>query len=411
MKHTDVLILGAGCAGTSLASHLETANFTGSVTLLDKRNDFSQEQRWCAWSEIPDVMKPLVSHEWQKWQVRDENKIVENNSQKVSYKQIYAPDFFSFFHSQWKSSNSKTKLFTGRTVQKVESHQDFVRVSTDNEEWQAKIVFDARHQNSQNFNKHLVRQNSQRNGLQQSFLGWTIEFPADTFDAETAVIMDFRTSQSDNINFVYILPYSKRRALVESTCFTASKVEWLRHEQILRSYLHKNFGDDYEITAEERGELPMTTAPFDFELGENFYAIGVGGGHARPSSGYAFHRIQRHTKQIAHDIVNGKTPSPDFASSKYTFFDAVFLDIMQNKPDLARKCFVQLFEKVEPQILTGFLCDESSWIDDLAIIRALPKTPFASTAAKFALKSYNKSIDVPTNNVIKSPGVVRRSVV
>ncbi|NDA64318.1 MAG: lycopene cyclase, partial [Chitinophagia bacterium] len=51
--------------------------------------------------------------------------------------------------------------------------------------------------------------------LLQHFKGWMIETSEDCFDPDKATFMDFRVSQQSGTTFVYVLPVTNRRALVE----------------------------------------------------------------------------------------------------------------------------------------------------------------------------------------------------
>ncbi|NJM53270.1 MAG: FAD-binding oxidoreductase [Blastocatellia bacterium] len=83
MKKADILILGAGCSGTSLAHYLENFGYTGKIVLLDSRTNFDREQRWCSWLEIPKTMSGLVQKSWQNWTVCDENYSTTQTSEKI----------------------------------------------------------------------------------------------------------------------------------------------------------------------------------------------------------------------------------------------------------------------------------------------------------------------------------------
>jgi len=375
VKKADILILGAGCAGTSLAHYLEDFGYAGKIVLLDSRTNFKREQRWCSWARLPASLAPLVQKSWQSWTVGDEFNSTTRSSEKFSYQQIYAPDFFRHFHSRWQTSEKPIEMSLGEKVESVEDKTGYVEVITNRETWRANTVFDARHQGSANF-----RNAKNTNGvyLHQTFLGWKIEFPRAVFDERNATLMDFRTAQTDGVNFIYVLPYSDREALVESTSFSANPTVWGNHLNAVTKYIGENFGEDYDIKAEESGELPMTTAKLLTKSGKRIFNIGIAGGAARPSSGYAFHRIQRQTSEIARAMVDEKKIPNTFVSRKYDFFDAVFLEAIARNPASAKNLFLQMFEKVSPDSLTRFLTDESSLADDLAVINALPKLSFGT---------------------------------
>ncbi len=383
VKKTDILILGAGCSGTSLTNYLEDFGYQGKVVLLDLRTNFDREQRWCSWAKMPDSIAHLVEKSWDEWTVCDESRTKTQTSESLSYKQTHAPKFFSHFHSKWRKDKSNIELSLGEKVEQVTELDKFVEVVTDKETWQAQIVFDARNEGSDNL-KSIKKDNEVY--LFQTFLGWEVEFAGEVFDERKVTLMDFRTDQLDGINFIYVLPYSKSRALIESTSFSTRPQNCEEHSQSVRKYIAENYHGDFKIKAEESGQLPMTTRTFPTKSGDRIFNIGIAGGNARPSSGYAFHRIQRHASSIAKAIVSRQNIPTTFANPKYNFFDDVFLNLISENPIAAKDAFLCLFEKVPADILIRFLSDESSYADDLAIITALPKISFGRLGLKTILK-------------------------
>ena len=377
VNKADVLILGAGCAGTSLAHYLEDFGYAEKVVLLDSRTKFDREQRWCSWAKLPESLTSPAQKSWREWKVCDVDRATVRTSENFSYRQIYAPEFFAHFHSRWQTSETPTELSLGEKVERIEENRDYVEVSTNRAIWQANLVFDARHQGNAN-----LKNARETSGiyLRQTFLGWTIKFPRAVFDEKTATLMDFRTAQTEGVNFIYVLPYSDREALVESTSFSSNPTVWVNHLQAVTKYIADRFGDDYEIKSEESGELPMTTADLPVKSSERIFNIGVAGGSARPSSGYAFHRIQRQTSEIARAVISREKIPETFSPRKYKFFDAVFLEAIARHPNSARDFFMRMFEQVSPDSLIRFLSDESIYSDDLAVISALPKAFFGAAS-------------------------------
>lgn len=385
MKQADILILGAGCAGTSLAHYLEDFGYTGSVSLLDSRTAFNHEQRWCSWAKLPKSFESLVEKTWKNWTVCDEDRSVTQSSREYSYQQIYAPQFFKHFHTHWQNAETPISMSLGEKVLRIEDKESFVEVTTDRETWRAGLVFDARHQGSSTL-KNLEK--SSELYLSQTFLGWKIKFPRAVFEEESATLMDFRTTQKDGVNFIYVLPYSDCEALVESTSFSQIPTLFEDHLKALTQYIAEYFGDDYEIGAEESGKLPMTTAKLPTKLSARVHAIGVAGGSARPSSGYAFSRIQRQTSEIAKAIMQNDQIPSNVAPGKYNFFDAVFLYTLVQNPTAAKDFFLLMFGDVEADTMIRFLIDESSYLDDLAVASALPKIQFGLASIRSLWQSF-----------------------
>ena len=110
---------------------------------------------------------------------------------------------------------------------------------------------------------------------------------------------------------------------------------------------------------------------------KTYIKAGLFVGGARPSSGYAFQRIQRWATACALSISNGALPVAHQADSiLLQWMDAIFLKVMQKQPQLAPKLFLAMFNKVKPIVMVRFLSDEGTIKDYLAIILALPPSPF-----------------------------------
>ncbi len=393
----DVLILGAGCAGTRLAAHLESLSYNGRVALIDVRADFSASARWCSWSApglpplAPDLAA-LVSHRWHAWQARDAARTALCQNAETFYYQIDAPSFFAHFHARWRDPNGATTLHLGERVVQISEEETGVSVrAASGQTWRAPVVFDARHAGSGALGKldapgHLR--------LHQDFVGWIVESARPIFDPSCAVLMDFCVPQpgaGEGLAFAYVLPFSPTRALVESTHFGAAPLSVAAHEAALRAYLRARLGaDPYRIVARERGDLPMASAVLPERLGQRTWAIGVAGGAARAASGYAFARIEAQTARLARAIVRGDLldgggearGAEKRARLKSAALDATFLEIIAHQPELARRCFVELFARVPPPVLARFLSECSSPADDARVIAALPKLPFCAATAR-----------------------------
>lgn len=402
-QSVDVLILGAGLAGTSLAHHLENLGYAGRVALLDCRAHFRREQRWCTWSEVPLSMQHLVSHRWSSWQICDERlgivRRARCTAKKTPYQEIYAPQFFASLHAAW-NDESSTRLHLNQRIGDIEVRCDEVRVETDDTLWRAPLVFDTR--SNSDLQRAAAKPQGEHPYFAQTFLGRVVEFKRDVFAADCATLMDFRVAQTargEGVHFAYVLPYSSRRALIETTAFTAESVDRATHEALLDDYIATHFGADARILSEESGFVPMTTAPLtatSLPILPNslisctrLHRLGVASGGARASSGYAFARIQQQTQAWARHIVNSDATASDRSRDatprfrvKYSVLDEVFLQALKGSPQFAADCFLCLFHRAPTAILLRFLTDESSLYDDVRIIAALPKIPFLRAAAQ-----------------------------
>jgi lycopene beta-cyclase len=56
--------------------------------------------------------------------------------------------------------------------------------------------------------------------------------------------------------------------------------------------------------------------------------------------------------------------------------DALFLQVIRRRPDLAPAHFLAMFRQVATSRLARFMSDQGTLLDDLAVIAALPPGPF-----------------------------------
>lgn len=77
-----------------------------------------------------------------------------------------------------------------------------------------------------------------------------IESESPGFNAEAFRFMDFDIVQQDSTQFVYVLPYSETRALIEVTRFGKEVITQEQAEEILSSYIQKHYGKFKKIDTE-----------------------------------------------------------------------------------------------------------------------------------------------------------------
>ncbi|MBE7157384.1 MAG: hypothetical protein INR62_02915 [Rhodospirillales bacterium] len=373
-----VAILGAGCAGTLLAAELRRRRFSGRVELLDARTDFVREQRWCFWRDGRETVPDLpISAEWLGWQVADQRQSICHAAPSCVYSHVHAHEFFGRFHARL-ADDPQVGVRLGCRVLSVErrSGRTF-RVQTSGGELLADAVIDARHEGAPSYERTIANVPGL---LWQTFRGRVVEFAIPCLNPATVTFMDFRVSMAGaGLAFVYVLPFTKTRALVEAVVLDCARADAPRLDAILEAYSEERFGGGGEILAVEEGVLPMTSRSFMSRGTNHSLCLGVGGGAARPSSGYAFANILRAVRRTAGALCAGQPQwQPRFAW-KYRVLDALFLRLLRTDPAGARHAFMAMFAGVEPARLVRFLTEASSLRDDLAVGFALPKAAFCKT--------------------------------
>ena len=215
--------------------------------------------------------------------------------------------------------------------------------------------------------------------LTQEFIGQTITLEKPLFDQDIVTLMDFRCDQSEGIHFIYILPFSSREALIESTRISLFQCSKEFYKNAINLYLKENLGSvRFKIVAEEYGKIPMGKLE-KFE--EKYLGIGNNGGCIRASSGYAFNAIQKQAQSIAKKITNGESINtqnqiPATSSRFEKKLDSIFLMALAKQPKRASEYFIKISKRLEGDEFARFMSGNASKMVLLKLICALPIVPF-----------------------------------
>jgi lycopene beta-cyclase len=196
--------------------------------------------------------------------------------------------------------------------------------------------------------------------------------------------MDFSASSPERILFLYVLPFSKKKALVEATVFGPDPLKAEDLEESFGVLVKQRLqGRPYTSGRGEHGILPMGAPPENRQKDHSYVRAGLMAGGARPSSGYAFQRIWKWSQECAMVLATGHPPI-SHAQDPFIIrtMDALFLQVLYSRPDLAPELFFSLFSKVDPVRVARFMGDRAVLADCLSIMASLPPVPFLSELAK-----------------------------
>lgn len=359
----DYAILGGGAAGLSLALALIRSPLRdSSIVIIDKEKQGVTNTRWCFWTDEPSPYDDILHREWRNLSFLSDTVEQKWEISPFRYLMLRGGDFSAFAHAELQKYNV-TFLHEEGEVREAPDHAALTITlpGGGTEIIAARYAFDSRPVN-------LIRQ-SQYNYLEQHFLGWEVETANPVFDPATVTLFDLRTPQRGGITFFYILPFSRTRALVEYTLFSAERLPGEEYASALRGHLNELGAGDYRILETERGIIPMTDAPFPRQLGRHILSIGTRGGRVKPSTGYAFSRIQRDSTKIVDSLLRFSHPfaiPPD--PLRHRLQDAIMLELLAKEPGMARPVFSAIFSKNPIQRVLKYLDDRSSLIEDLQIM-------------------------------------------
>jgi lycopene beta-cyclase len=377
LKQYDYIITGAGCAGLSLLLRLlDKGALAGKqVLLLDKEPKRHNDRTWCFWEKETGFFEPLVHCKWDYLQFYSNNFSRTLTIEPYRYKMIRGIDFYSYCFSRLEQHPNITIAYG--MVETMESVEGGAVVRWNGQSARASYVFNS-------ILPAEMMTAKKKHYLLQHFKGWVIDTASPAFDSNQATLMDFRVGQEAGASFVYIMPFSASRALIEYTLFSQTLLKQDAYDKALGGYIGRFLpAVDYTVVEEETGSIPMTSHRFPPYNG-NIVHIGTAGGQTRASSGYTFQFIQKRTEAITNALLLTGRPFTNrgLPSKKSRFYDSVLLHILSKGKPGGDRIFSQLFRKNKAQAVFRFLDDESPLSNDLTIIGSLPTLPFLRAAVK-----------------------------
>ena len=143
--------------------------------------------------------------------------------------------------------------------------------------------------------------------------------------------------------------------------------------------------EKYKIKETEFGIIPMSDQPHEEFPSSKIIRIGTSGGYVKASTGYSFQRTQRRLKKLVSDLTKNQKPKINKQSWK-NYLDSVLLNVLQTKKHRADDVFTCLFMHNKAIQVLKFLDEDTSFGEDLRIMRSVPLTPFSKAAAEVVFK-------------------------
>ena len=349
MKDFDYIIIGGGCAGLSLAYELEINDKLKEKTLaiIETRGEYKRDKTWSFWKVFNHNFDDCVIKSWNNFTINSSDSSHELTNKKFPYQSIDSGKFYKKINSRL-STNSNISFF--KNLSEINSENSIIFNSINNEELD-------------------------KSKLWQHFQGIEIETHKNIFDEEIINLMDFNCDQRNDVHFFYTLPFSKNKALIETTWLSDLEDQSLMDYDLqLENYIKNNLGiKNYKINFTEKGAIPLFYPSFKNE--NKIINIGSAGGMTRISTGYTFLNIQEHSKYIVKNIDNIDGAKIFNIGKKYQFLDKVFLRVLEKHPEMMPKIFFNMF-KTSSNTIIKFLSNKSNIIEDINIVSKMPKLIF-----------------------------------
>ena len=295
MLNYDYIIIGAGAAGIQLVDKLLKDDFFRSKTiLLIESNRSKKNKMWSFWEKEHSFPDDFYKKKWDFAEIGKE-KLTSYSLHPYTYCTI---DSTSFITKQLEAFEnfSNFNLLEDRVLE-VDKTQNLVL--TENQEIHGEYIFDSRPEKIKDLKPYHI-------WLKQHFIGLTIETDQDVFDTNSVRFMDFSVAQKNNTRFMYVLPFSKRKALIEYTLFSKDELSEEEYEKSIFDYIKNDLKlSKFQLIEKEQGVIPMTTYPFENKNSGNYIKLGTAGGWTRASTGYTFKNIERKVDLLVKQLKRG----------------------------------------------------------------------------------------------------------
>ncbi len=371
----DYIIAGMGAAGLTLAMQLKNSKVPfENILLVDQDLKNLNDRTWCYWTEDTNTwLEPIVHKRWSQFEFKSNKLVRKYKLAPYHYQMIKGIDFYTYCLEALRNDPRFHILTT--PIYNIFSDEEVAVITVPKKQYYAKHLFNSafRHPKVVDGEVNFV----------QHFKGWVIETPQDAFDDNCPTFMDFRTDQYQDCRFFYVIPHSKRKALIEYTGFSPKPVADELYEQKLANYIEKELKiKSYTIVEKEYGEIPMTESTFQNPYGEFITNIGTAGGYSKPSTGYTFYFIQKNIAQLVKQMEENLPITQLSRDPKYRYYDQVLLDVMSSNKIPADRLFTKLFKNNKISRLLTFLNEESSFLQDLSVMLSVPTSVFLPVALK-----------------------------
>lgn len=347
MKEFDYVIIGGGCSGLSLAFELEIHKKLENKTLaiIEPRNEYKRDKTWSFWRVFNHNFDDCVKKSWNNFSIKTSINSRDIKCDDFPYQSIDSGLFYKKVSDRLKK-NKNISFY--KNIKDIKTNNSFI------------------------FNS-VPSFKIDKNNIWQHFHGVEIETHEGFFDDNIINLMDFNCEQRNSVHFFYVLPFSKNKAMIETTWLSKEDKSLKDYEFQMKNYINNLGLKDYKINFKEEGAIPLFY-PIN-EKEKNKINIGTAGGMTRLSTGYTFLNIQEHSKYIRMNIDNIQSAKKYEIRKKYQFLDNIFLRVLEKNPEKMPSIFSNMFSASSDTVIK-FLSNKSNIAEDISVILKMPKWIF-----------------------------------
>ncbi len=373
----DIIIAGAGCAGLSALWHLLQSPLADRrILIVDRTIEPRDDRTWSFWGPPDAPFAWLADRSWRDVEVRFPSW---TSTQRLGtwrgprrYHRVRSRDYTAAILAL--AERQPNVRLVPAAMLGIDDEHDGARVRTALGDLRAPVVM-------QSVGRPPGGPPA-RHPLRQHFGGWEVRTEHPIFRPGVATLMDFDAPQDDGTAFFYLLPDAADRALVEFTTFSRRPRDRTFYDHHVREYVADHGAGDVAVERTEYGCIPMEDRSWPQRCGHHVWNLGTVGGMTKPTSGYTFQRIHRHSRHLVDTMAATGDPAelPD-PPRRFAFGDRTLLHLLDHRPELGRTIFERLFRTTPIDRVLTFLDEASSLAQDARMVAHLPLGPFLAAAA------------------------------
>tara|TARA_B100001059_G_scaffold73116_1_gene70483 strand:+ start:39377 stop:40510 length:1134 start_codon:yes stop_codon:yes gene_type:complete len=371
-NHFDYIICGGGASGLLLTYRIcNDHHFIGkTILLIEKEPKNTNDRTWCFWESGEGDLEGMVHKNWNQAYFRADDFEMDFSLAPFQYKMIRSIDFYESMKKQLAKFDQLTQ------IQEKVSRIDEKVVTTDIQSYHGNQIF------SSIYDPKSLNNQKKYPVLLQHFVGQVVETQKPCFDPDKIEFMNFNVPQKGNTRFMYVLPLSSNKALLEYTLFSKNLLEKKEYTDAIAAFLRELPTGGYEVVEEEEGKIPMTCYRFDLKNSSKLLHIGTAGGWTKPSTGYTFQRINEKTKELV-EFLKKEQPLTQFGKrGRFWFYDLLFIDVLAKDNANGAGLFRRMFQKNSSEVIFKFLDEKSTLRQDFQIMRSFNVVQFVSALWK-----------------------------
>lgn len=381
----DYIICGGGMSGLSLAFYLTNSTLNDKrILIIEPELKNKNDRTWAFWEIGESPFEDIVFNKWNKVGFVDSaNNLKVYQLQSYNYKLIRGIDFYNYLNNHL-SRFPNVDFLRDRVEAIIEIENSVIVKTKSGLQYKGDYVFDSTFKpdfkNPSNYN------------LLQHFMGWVIETPTDCFNTDLPEMMNFSIEQKNReCRFIYVIPLSKNKALVEFTIFSKELLSETQYELELSEFIIGKY-KNYKILEQEFGIIPMSSVKIDEKISEKLIRIGTAGGYTIAATGYTFANTQRKLSKIVANLESNKTlvDIESFQNQRHKLYNATLLHVIEHKTILIAEVFDSLFEKNGMPVIMKFLDGETNLYEEMKIMWSTNKKKFIPAFLSAFKKSFSK---------------------